>query len=78
MSETWTENNDGKTLPEEMDASQHSGYEDAFEKAMQNNRSSHDHKWKRGILPGNVCMKSCMVCGETVKPIEFDEWITLA
>lgn len=94
MSEAWTENNDGKNLPDNMDASQHSGYEnipstdhphviDISSDHIPGTEDvdgviEHFHKWKRGILPGNVYMKSCKTCGETVKPIAFDEWITLA
>jgi len=36
----------------------------------------HDnHCWKRGILPGQVYVKTCTVNGEMVKGITQEEWL---
>lgn len=38
---------------------------------------AHQHKFRKGILPGGKYVKTCSVCGDMVS-IEQSEWITLA
>jgi hypothetical protein len=71
---TIAENADGKT---DMVVLKSVGEKVVVEDAV--DMDAHDHKWKCGILPGQVYMKSCTVCGVIVKPITQDQWLqTLA
>jgi hypothetical protein len=37
----------------------------------------HDHKWKRGLLPGQKYVRVCSVCG-ILEPVTQEEWSTYA
>jgi hypothetical protein len=79
MAEAWTENNDGKTLPSNMDASKHSGdnvseqdldteiemLEERLDllKAKREGQDRHVHEWEPGQLPGAVRIRTCKTCG---------------
>jgi hypothetical protein len=62
----WTENNNGIDLPENMDASEHSG---AIETEIHPveldpmEKCAHDGAWTDGELPGGRKIKHCTLCG---------------
>lgn len=51
---------------------------DISEDVAENTAIEHTHSnhcWKRGILPGQVYVKTCTVNGEMVKGITQEEWL---
>lgn len=74
--EAWTDNNDGKTLPNDLSSQEHSG---AIEPEMQipeHPSCEHDKGVTFGELPGGRKIKHCILCGRwTDVEKEFGEAI---
>lgn len=78
MTKAWTENNDGKELPDDMEATEHSGDFITAEEldaqileaqtrlevlqAKREGENRHVHVWKKGLLPGQIEIRTCE-CG---------------
>jgi hypothetical protein len=82
MAEAWTDHNDGITHDVHTDG-YHSGYLDnepglpveaPAKQALP--CDSKDHIWRKGMLPGQVPCKTCIVC-LVMEKISHEEWITL-
>lgn len=44
-------------------------------KSVKDTHEHSNHCWKRGILPGQVYVKTCNETGEMVKGITQEEWL---